>query len=226
MDIHEYQAKQLLAGAGVPIPDGGVAHSADEATYLVHEIAGNRWVVKAQIHSGARGKAGGVKICDSDQAVRDAATELLGRRLVTVQTGPEGKVCNALYVEAATDIERELYVAMVLDRASEQIVVVASAEGGVEIEELAEEKPDSILRQLVDPAIGLRGRLPVPETRTGRGDLLRQLDGGRALPDRYRVERRGSRLGLPLRHRQWRGRALHPVPSGGRRGPRPFPGPR
>ena len=155
MDIHEYQAKHLLAKAGVPIPNGGVAHTADEAAYLAHEIAGDRWVVKAQIHSGARGKAGGVKICNSDQAVRDAATELLGKRLVTNQTGPEGKVCNALYVEAATDIERELYVAMVLDRESEQIVVVASAEGGVEIEELAEEKPEAIQRELVDPAIGL-----------------------------------------------------------------------
>jgi len=155
VDIHEYQAKHLLAKAGVPIPNGGVAHTADEAAYLAHEIAGDRWVVKAQIHSGARGKAGGVKICNSDQAVRDAATELLGKRLVTNQTGPEGKVCNALYVEAATDIERELYVAMVLDRESEQIVVVASAEGGVEIEELAEEKPEAIQRELVDPAIGL-----------------------------------------------------------------------
>ncbi len=155
MDIHEYQAKHLLAKAGVPIANGGVAHTADEAAYLAHEIAGDRWVVKAQIHSGARGKAGGVRICNSDQEVRDAATELLGKRLVTNQTRPEGNVCNALYVEAATDIERELYVAMVLDRASEQIVVVASAEGGIEIEELAEERPEAILRELVDPAIGL-----------------------------------------------------------------------
>jgi len=155
VDIHEYQAKHLLAKAGVPIPNGGVAHSADEAAYLQHEIAGDRWVVKAQIHSGARGKAGGVKLCSSDQEVRDAATELLGKRLVTSQTGSQGKVCNAVYVEAASEIERELYVAMVLDRASEQVVVVASREGGVEIEELAVEKPEAILRELVDPAIGL-----------------------------------------------------------------------
>jgi len=155
VDIHEYQAKHLLSKAGVPIPNGGVAHTADEAAYLQHEIAGNRWVVKAQVHSGARGKAGGVKLCDDDQAVRDAAASLLGSRLVTNQTGPEGKICNSVYVEAATDIERELYVAMVLDRASEQIVVVASTEGGVEIEELAESKPEAILRELVDPAIGL-----------------------------------------------------------------------
>jgi len=155
VDIHEYQAKHLLAKAGVPIPNGGVAHSADEAAYLQHEIAGDRWVVKAQIHSGARGKAGGVKLCSSDQEVRDAAAELLGKRLVTNQTGSQGKVCNAVYVEAASDIERELYVAMVLDRASEQVVVVASREGGVEIEELAEEKPEAILREHVDPAIGL-----------------------------------------------------------------------
>jgi malate-CoA ligase subunit beta len=155
VDIHEYQAKHLLAKAAVPIPNGGVAHTADEAAYLQHEIAGDRWVVKAQVHSGARGKAGGVKLCDNDQAVRDAAGDLLGSRLVTNQSGPEGKICNSVYVEAATDIERELYVAMVLDRASEQIVVVASAEGGVEIEELAESKPEAILRELVDPAIGL-----------------------------------------------------------------------
>ena len=155
MDIHEYQAKQLLAKAGVPIPNGGVAHTADEAAYLQHEISGERWVVKAQIHSGARGKAGGVKLCDSDQAVREAATDLLGKRLVTGQTGPDGKICNAVYVEAATEIERELYVAMVLDRASEQVVVVASTEGGMEIEEVARDKPDAIMRELVDPAIGL-----------------------------------------------------------------------
>ncbi len=155
MDIHEYQAKNLLAKAGVPIPNGGVAHTADEASYLAHEIAGDRWVVKAQIHSGARGRFGGVKLCDSDQAVRDAATQLLGKRLVTNQTGPEGKVCTALYIEAATAIDRELYVAMVLDRASEQIVVVGSAEGGIEIEELAEDNPEAILREHVDPAIGM-----------------------------------------------------------------------
>ena len=155
MDIHEYQAKQLLAKAGVPIPNGGVAHSAEEAAYLQHEISGERWVVKAQIHSGARGKAGGVRICTSDQEVRDAANELLGKRLITSQTGPEGKICTAVYVESATQIDRELYVAMVLDRASEQVVVVASTEGGMEIEDVARDNPDAILRELVDPAIGL-----------------------------------------------------------------------
>jgi len=155
VDIHEYQAKQLLARAGVPVPNGGVAHSADEAVYLQHEIAGERWVVKAQIHSGARGKAGGVKICHSDQEVRDAATELLGKRLVTSQTGPQGKVCNVVYVETATEIERELYVAMVLDRESEQVVVAASAEGGMEIEDIARDKPEAILRRVIDPDVGL-----------------------------------------------------------------------
>jgi len=155
VDIHEYQAKNLLAKAGVPVPRGGVAHSADEAAYLQHEIAGERWVVKAQIHSGARGKAGGVRICDSDQAVREAASDLLGKRLVTAQTGPQGKVCNAVYVESATDIARELYMAMVLDRESEQIVVVASTEGGMEIEEVARDHPEALWRVIVDPAIGL-----------------------------------------------------------------------
>lgn len=155
MDIHEYQAKNLLAAAGVPVPNGSVAHSADEAAYLQHEIAGERWVVKAQIHSGARGKAGGVRICDDDQQVREAAGDLIGKRLVTGQTGPEGQLCNAVYVEAATNIERELYIAMVLDRESEQIVVVASTEGGMEIEEVAREYPESLSRVIVDPAIGL-----------------------------------------------------------------------
>ena len=156
MDIHEYQAKQLLTDFGVHIPDGGLAYSPEQAVFRSKEIGGERWVVKSQIHSGARGKAGGIKVCGDDSEVWDAADELLGKRLVTHQTGPQGKVVYRLYVEAATEIEREIYFALVLDRAQERVVMVASAEGGMEIEELAAQKPDSIIRIPVEVAVGLR----------------------------------------------------------------------
>jgi malate-CoA ligase subunit beta len=155
MDIHEYQAKELLKGFGVSIPAGGLAYSPEQAVYRAKEIGGERWVVKAQIHSGARGKAGGIKVCSTDNEIWDAAEHLLGRRLVTHQTGPQGKVVNRLYIEAATGIEREIYLGMVLDRQSERIMVVASGEGGMEIEEIAVKRPESILRQSVEPAVGM-----------------------------------------------------------------------
>ncbi len=156
MDIHEYQAKQLLTDFGVHIPNGGLAYSPEQAVFRSKEIGGARWVVKAQIHSGARGKAGGIKICTKDSEVWAAADELLGKRLVTHQTGSRGKVVYRLYVEAATEIERELYFALVLDRDQERVVMVASAEGGMEIEDLAVKKPDSIIRIPVEAAVGLR----------------------------------------------------------------------
>ncbi|MDH3281892.1 MAG: malate--CoA ligase subunit beta [Gammaproteobacteria bacterium] len=156
MDIHEYQAKQLLTDFGVHIPRGGLAYSPEQAVFRSKEIGGERWVVKSQIHSGARGKAGGIKVCGNDSEVWAAADALLGKRLVTHQTGAQGKVVYRLYVEAATEIERELYFALVLDRAQERVVMVASAEGGMEIEELAVQKPDSILRIPVEAAVGLR----------------------------------------------------------------------
>ena len=155
MDIHEYQAKELLAGFGVAIPRGGVAYSPEQAVYRASEIGGSRWAVKAQIHSGARGKAGGIKLCSSEDEVRQAAKGLLGRRLVTHQTGPEGRVVHRLYVEAAVPIERELYLGLVLDRKSERIMIVAHPQGGMEIEEIAKTAPDSILREVVEPAIGM-----------------------------------------------------------------------
>ena len=129
MDIHEYQAKELLAGFGVAIPRGGVAYSPEQAVYRASEIGGARWAVKAQIHSGARGKAGGIKLCSNEDEVRQAAKTLLGKRLVTHQTGPEGRVVHRLYVEAAVPIEREIYLGLVLDRKSERIMVVAVAAG-------------------------------------------------------------------------------------------------
>ncbi len=156
MDIHEYQAKELLANFGVAVPRGGVAYSAEQAVDRAAEIGGNRWAVKAQIHSGARGKAGGIKLCTTEDEVRKAAGELLGRRLVTHQTGPEGKVVHRLYIEAAVPIERELYIGFVLDRKSERIMLVAHPHGGMEIEEIAKSEPETILRQTMEPAVGMR----------------------------------------------------------------------
>jgi len=154
MDIHEYQAKEILARFGVPVPKGGLAYSPEQASYRSQEIGGDRWVVKAQVHSGGRGEAGGVKLCDSDHEIRDFAATLFGRRLATRQTDQRGKLIGRVYVEEASDIRRELYLGLVLDRKSERIMVVASAEGGMEIEQLSAEKPDSILRASVDPASG------------------------------------------------------------------------
>ncbi|MGH6634782.1 MAG: malate--CoA ligase subunit beta [Gammaproteobacteria bacterium] len=156
MEIHEYQAKELLASFGVSVPPGGLAYSPEQAVYRAKEIGGERWVVKAQIHSGARGKAGGIKVCGSDKEIWDGAEDLLGKRLVTRQTGAQGKVVHRLYIEAATEIEREIYLGFVLDRAAERVAVVASAEGGMEIEEIAVERPQSILRVAVEPAVGMQ----------------------------------------------------------------------
>ncbi|MCC0006585.1 MAG: malate--CoA ligase subunit beta [Hyphomicrobiaceae bacterium] len=156
MDIHEYQAKELLSKFGVPIPRGGLAYSPEQATYRANEIGGSKWAVKAQIHSGARGKAGGIKLCRNDSELWEAADELLGKRLATVQTGPQGKIVSRLYIEEATDIDREFYLSYVMDRAAERIVVVASAAGGMDIEEISHKEPDSILRVAVDPAVGMQ----------------------------------------------------------------------
>ena len=156
MDVHEYQAKELLSGFGVPVPKGGVAYSAEQAVYRATEIGGDRWVVKAQIHAGARGKAGGIRLCASDADVRLAAKDLLGKSLVTVQTGPEGLPVHRVLVEQALPIERELYVGLVLDRKRERIVVVAHPHGGMEIEEIAQREPEAMLREVVEPAVGMQ----------------------------------------------------------------------
>jgi malate-CoA ligase subunit beta len=156
MDIHEYQAKELLANFHVPVPRGGVAYTAEQAMFRAEEIGGSRWVVKAQIHSGARGKAGGVKVCGSEHEVRMAAAELLGKRLVTRQTGAAGKVVHRLYVEEAVGIARELYLGLVLDRREERVCVVAAPQGGMEIEEIAQQHPSAILREVIEPAVGMQ----------------------------------------------------------------------
>ena len=156
MDIHEYQAKELLSKFGVPIPRGGLAYSPEQATYRATEIGGNKWVVKAQIHSGARGKAGGIKVCATDTEIERAAEAMLGKKLATHQTGPNGKLVSRLYIEEATDIAKEIYLAFVMDRATERIMVVASAAGGMEIEEISAKQPDTIIRVSVDPAVGMQ----------------------------------------------------------------------
>jgi len=156
MDIHEYQAKELLAGFGVAVPRGGLAYSPEQASYRAQEIGGEGWVVKAQIHSGARGKAGGIKLCRDSHQVWDAASELLGKRLVTHQTGPQGKAVYRLYVEEATSIAKEIYLGFVLDRKSERVMVVASPAGGMEIEEISVREPQSIVRETVEPAVGMQ----------------------------------------------------------------------
>ncbi|GAN77536.1 malate--CoA ligase subunit beta [Acidisphaera rubrifaciens] len=155
MNLHEYQAKELLSAAGVDVPHGLVAYSPDQAVYAATELGGWHWAVKAQVHAGARGKAGGIKLCRTYHEVREAAEAMLGRRLVTVQTGPEGKPVNRLLIEVATPFEREFYLGFVLDRKTERVRVIASAEGGMEIEELAH-RPGALIECEVEPAVGLQ----------------------------------------------------------------------
>ena len=156
MDIHEYQAKKILSDFGVSIPRGGIAYSPENAENKAREIGGTKWVVKAQIHSGARGKAGGIIVCDTPLAVAQATDKLLGKKLVTNQTGPEGKVVNRIYIEEATEIKKELYLGLVFDRSSESIMVVASTEGGMSVEEIAKQKPETIIRSKIEVAVGMQ----------------------------------------------------------------------
>ena len=157
MNIHEYQAKQVLQEFGVPVPRGGVAFSADEAVKVAEELGGPVWVVKAQIHAGGRGKGGGVKVVKSIDEVRAEATRMLGMTLVTHQTGPEGKEVGRVYIEEGSDIARELYLSALVDRATSRISFIASTEGGMDIEEVAEQTPEKILTVSVDPASGISG---------------------------------------------------------------------
>ena len=156
MNIHEYQAKEILRQHGIRTAPGKIAFSPEQAVVCYRNLGTEKCVVKAQIHSGARGKAGGIIMCSNDQEVAKAADKLIDTVLVTGQTGAQGKRIEKVYVEGASDIQRELYLAFVLDRASERVVAVASAEGGVEIEELASTNPDAIHRIPIDPAVGLR----------------------------------------------------------------------
>lgn len=155
MNIHEYQAKELLSRYGVPVPLGKVAFNQDEAHQISKDLNVERFVVKAQIHAGGRGKGGGVKLANTLDEVVRLASEILGMNLVTHQTGPEGKLVRKIMVEEASNIEKEFYLGMVIDRAKEGIVVMASPEGGVEIEKVAAENPEKIIKEYVDPGVGL-----------------------------------------------------------------------
>jgi len=156
MDIHEYQAKKILKDFGVNVPRGGIAYSPENAEFKAREIGGSKWVVKAQVHSGARGKAGGVILCNDELEVAQATDKLLGKKLVTNQTGPDGKMINRVYIEESTSIKQELYLGLVFDRGSECIMVVASAEGGMSVEEISQKKPESIIRSKIEVAVGMQ----------------------------------------------------------------------
>jgi succinyl-CoA synthetase beta subunit len=155
MDIHEYQAKELLAKFGVAVPRGGVAYTPTEAVEVARRLGGSLWVVKAQIHAGGRGKAGGVKLARSEDEVAAAARAMLGHKLVTHQTGPEGREVKRVYVEEGCDIARELYLGFSIDRVTGRVTLIGSTEGGVEIEEVAATAPEKILTQAIDPATGV-----------------------------------------------------------------------
>jgi len=154
MNLHEYQGKQLFAEYGLPVSKGVAAETVAEAVAAAATIGGNRWVVKAQVHAGGRGKAGGVKLVDSVDGIRAFAQQWLGQRLVTYQTDAEGQPVSRILVESCTDIARELYLGAVVDRASRRIVFMASTEGGVEIEKVAHETPEKILKASIDPLTG------------------------------------------------------------------------
>jgi len=156
MNLHEYQAKQVLASYGVAVPRGEVAGSGDEAVAGAEKLGGDLWVVKAQVHAGGRGKAGGIKVCKSHDEVRSAADGMIGETLVTHQTGPEGKPIHKVYVEEGSDIARELYLALLVDRDSSRVAVIASTEGGMDIEEVAAKTPEKIVTLTIDPASGLQ----------------------------------------------------------------------
>ncbi|HEY1726468.1 MAG TPA: ADP-forming succinate--CoA ligase subunit beta [Steroidobacteraceae bacterium] len=157
MNLHEYQAKKILADYGVPVPNGRVAASVDEAVAAAQALGGQVWVVKAQVHAGGRGKAGGVRLTRELEQVRAAAAAMLGERLVTKQTGAAGLPIERVYVESGSDIERELYLSLTLNRERSRIAVVASAAGGMDIEQVAHDTPERILSVTVHPATGLQG---------------------------------------------------------------------
>ncbi len=177
MNIHEYQAKAVLAKFGVPVAHGLPAFSAEEAVKAAHELGGPVWVVKAQIHAGGRGKAGGVKVVKSIEDVEKEATRLLGSTLVTHQTGPKGKVVNRIYVEQGSAIEKEFYLSMLVDRESSRVAIVASTEGGMDIEKVAHDTPEKIVTITVDPVTNI---LPHHVRRLAKalgleGDLAKQM---------------------------------------------------
>jgi succinyl-CoA synthetase beta subunit len=157
MNLHEYQAKQLLADYGVPIPPGKPAHSVQEALAVSSEIGGDAWIVKAQVHAGGRGKAGGVKFANSRAELETIVRNMLGAQLVTRQSGPAGQPVNCVLVASPCEIAREIYLAMIVNRTSRRIAIMASPEGGMDIEEVAATRPDKIFTAAIDPVLGLQG---------------------------------------------------------------------
>ena len=155
MNLHEYQSKDLFREYGIPVPQGYIARSPDEAMSVSKRIDGDLWVIKAQIHSGGRGKVGGVKIAKTIDEVSRFSKEMLGKKMVTNQTGPDGLPVNSVYVESASEIQKEIYLSILLDRENEMISFVASKAGGMNIEEVAEKEPESILKITINPALGL-----------------------------------------------------------------------
>ena len=155
MKIHEYQGKQLLKKFGVTVPRGIFCQSVDEAVKAAETLGGSVWVVKAQIHAGGRGKGGGVKVAKSLEQVREYANQILGMQLVTHQTGPEGQEVRRLLIEEGADIKHEYYVAALTDRATQSVAMMASSEGGMDIEEVAHKTPEKILKVFINPLVGL-----------------------------------------------------------------------
>ena len=156
MHLHEYQAKQLFAAYGIPVPQGRMVESVRDAAAAAKALDGERWVVKAQVHAGGRGKAGGVQLVDSVEAVEKTANELLGSKLQTRQTGVQGLPIHRLLIESTVEIQRELYLGMLVDRARERVIIMSSAAGGMDIEEVAAREPQAILSEAVHPAVGLQ----------------------------------------------------------------------
>ncbi len=155
MNIHEYQAKSLMSRYGVAVPRGAVAYTAEEAESAARNLGGSVWAVKAQIHAGGRGKGGGIKIAKSPDEVRDLAKKMIGMTLVTKQTGPAGREVKRIYVESGCEIDRELYLSLLVDRSTARVTLMASTEGGMDIEEVAAKRPEKIFRVSIDPASGL-----------------------------------------------------------------------
>src|ERR1051326_2452903 len=185
MNIHEYQAKAVLREFGVPTPKGIPAFNVDEAVKAAEQLGGPAWGVKAQIHAGGRGKAGGVKVVKSIDDVKKEAARILGSTLVTHQTGPKGKVVNRLYIEDGSAIDKEFYLSMLVDRGTSRVAIVVSTEGGMDIEKVAHDTPDKIITVTVDPATGIAPHhaLSVSKALGLTGDLQRQM--GAMLPKLY-----------------------------------------
>jgi len=156
MNLHEYQAKQVFAQFGMPVPNNEVVESTDQVSAALEKLSGDRWVVKAQVHAGGRGKAGGVKLLDSAEAVTKMVGDMLGTQLVTYQTNEQGQPINQVLIEEISNIKRELYLGAVIDRASQRVVIMASTEGGMEIEKVAAETPEKILKTTINPVTGLQ----------------------------------------------------------------------